>query len=356
MRRRLSLLRLCTASLVLVVGGWALLRLTPLAEWSFLPLLDFVGPWLYLPLPLLALWALLRRDRPAGLWLAAAAALFAVTWGPLLLAAGAGDPVGRAGIAETASPLASGDAPLVGLPIRMLTANLLFTNTRAAAMAEALRAQQADVIAVQELAAHQAVTLVEALRAEYPHQALYPRDGDPWGTGVFSRYAIVSQTPLEIERDTCWCQELQLDVHGRPARLLNAHPPPPSIRGRRWGSLHVPGFNFEHQVDAWDRLLARVPGEDPLLLLADLNLSDRQPAYQQFAARLADTYRAVGPGMGASYPSAIGWQGWGIGWPLPPLYRIDYVWHDVHWLPRRAWTGVLPGSDHYFVAADLELR
>ena len=88
----------------------------------------------------------------------------------------------------------------------------------------------------------------------------------------------------------------------------------------------------------------------PLLVLGDLNVSDRQPYYRWLRQRLHDADRAAGGGLDYTYPSGQ------YGRALVPLVRIDYVLHDDAWAARNAETVYLPGSDHRAVVADLVLR
>jgi endonuclease/exonuclease/phosphatase family metal-dependent hydrolase len=41
---------------------------------------------------------------------------------------------------------------------------------------------------------------------------------------------------------------------------------------------------------------------------------------------------------------------------MPPVVRIDYVWHTRHFIATRAWVGGRTGSDHLPVIAELAWR
>ena len=65
--------------------------------------------------------------------------------------------------------------------------------------AAALRAVDADLIAVQELGEPMGRDLAALLAAAYPHQVLYPDASGYLGMGVFSRYPLTAALPLAVE-------------------------------------------------------------------------------------------------------------------------------------------------------------
>ena len=100
-------------------------------------------------------------------------------------------------------------------------------------------------------------------------------------------------------------------------------------------------------------ILQRVDAlRDPLLVMGDLNTSDRQPFYRTMRRRLGDAYRAAARGFGFTYPSHIA-QRW---FYLFPVVRLDYVFFSESFAATGAWNGTLVGSDHRYVVADLVLR
>jgi endonuclease/exonuclease/phosphatase (EEP) superfamily protein YafD len=323
------------------LAAWSLARLTPVASWWPFELLDVFAAWLYLPLPVLAALVGLRRDRRAAAWLGVATLAFGWEFGPLFLPAPRSTPEG-------------------GAPLRVMTVNLLGDNTRYAEVAAALSEQQPDVIAVQELSPEMARRLRDLLLARYPHQALYPRLSSP-GIGLFSRYPIRAATAPERGEGTCACQASTLDLAGRAVTVLNVHPPRPSLIAGRLGRLPLPaGFETARQGRSLRALLGKVQAATgPLLVVGDLNTSDRQPNYRRLSGSLRDSHREAGWGFGYTFPSP------GVGpmhvpvlghVPAVPLVRIDYVWHNDRWATRAAWTAYVPGSDHRGVVADLVLR
>jgi vancomycin resistance protein VanJ len=329
---------------VLFVLTWELLRRTGVAHWWPFALSDLFGVWLYLPWPLLALLVCLRRA-----WLVVALLVLpllplAAEYGPLVLPT---------------------QAPDQGTTVRVMTANLLGTNADTAGLGAVLAGRGADVVAVQELSETQAAALAEQLREAYPYEVLYPRQ-DLLGMGVFSRYPVRTAVPPQMLSGHCYCQEIGIEVAGRLVTVLNVHTQPIPDLGftylgdiPRLGRLplvaRVPvptGFDTRAQAPSLEALMQRADAAPrPLLVVGDLNVSDRQPYYREFRQRLHDASRAAGGGLDYTYPSGQYGR-----FALVPLIRIDYVLHDDAWTARNAWTVYLPGSDHRAVVADLVLR
>jgi vancomycin resistance protein VanJ len=86
-----------------------------------------------------------------------------------------------------------------------------------------------------------------------------------------------------------------------------------------------------------------------VLLVGDLNTTDREPGYAVLAAGLRDVHRAVGLGWGHSW--GIHSEPWSSDAPIEsgvlPLLRIDYMFASPNLLPLTTRTDChVPGSDH----------
>lgn len=311
--------------------GWHSTRFTRLGSWWPFELVDVFGVWLYLPLPLLLLLTAAWRRWWAGTWLMVPLLVFGWEYGALFL------------------PQRGLDG---GIPLRVITANLLVSNDDAAAFSAALAEIRPDLIAVQELNEAMAADLADALWTAYPHQVLDPSEA-PFGMGLFSRYPLHSGPPVQVGSDICFCQEVRIDLSGRWMTMLNIHPSPPAVGYRRVGQFSLPTSFSTSEPERILRAVLERAGtiQEPLVVLGDFNISDRQPLYRLISRQLRDAHREGGSGFGYTFPNRP-FEGL-----LPfPLVRIDYVFHDASWVTRASWTGALAASDHRYVVADLLLR
>lgn len=211
-----------------------------------------------------------------------------------------------------------------------------------------LRKSGADIIGLQELGPEQGEAIADALREEFPHQALHP-SGIP-GKGLISRFALAESTLLELHpgrpdlRATVAAPEGELTV-------FVAHPPPPRF-----------GRNRARQ-DALSKtqiasIAAAATRGHPAILLTDFNRTGWQAAYRQLrGAGLIDAFGTAGRGMGFTLPtrvSHLAYRGHPLGEvPIPPILRVDYVWHTPHFRALDSWIGESAGSDHLPVLAEL---
>jgi vancomycin resistance protein VanJ len=316
-----------------VVVAWQLLRLTPATHWWWFQLVDALAVWSYLPILLLACCSLLTREWRASLPLLAPALLFWVEYGALFL------PNGRS---------------QAGTPVRVMTANLLQSNANYDSLAAALAHHQPDLVALQELGTSMAARARTGLADHYPYQALDPSDST-FGMGILSRHPMRAPPSPAMGYDSCQCQQASLEVQSRSVVVFNAHPIAPFIPTSRLGRFPMPAdFQAEGHERTVETILERASSiQQPLLLMGDFNVTERQPTYRRIRQRLRDAHYEAGWGLGLTFPARL----WRFSdFPMFPLLRIDYIFHDDSWSVNRVWTGDLAGSDHRYVVADLVLR
>jgi vancomycin resistance protein VanJ len=281
-------------------------------------------------LVLLPLAALLRR--PISIFLLLPAALaFILSYGPAFLPRSA--PV----TAQT------------GTHLRLLTYNLK-SQTDSDPALTVIQSAQADVVALQELSTAMAAHLAAKLSDVYPYQALHPQPGEPIpGQGVLSRYPLLEDDYWRIQLAH---QRVTFELDGPAVVLYNTHPVQP---------LHTNGFAHRH-AEISD-LLDRLEDETgPLLIAGDFNMSDQAADYGRLTARYQDAYRAAGWGMGFTFPATLPYFGSGRYAPsifslVPPLVRLDYVFHNAHFVTLHAEVGAdAGGSDHLPLLVNLSLQ
>ncbi|HZG65837.1 MAG TPA: endonuclease/exonuclease/phosphatase family protein [Herpetosiphonaceae bacterium] len=340
MTTRLMILRW---GIILLIGGYALAvavlqllwRTSALNIW-WVSLLNVFGLWLYVPLPFLLLLGLLVQPRAIGAALIVPLVCFGWEYAPLLL---------------TAKNSAA------GTPLRVMTWNVLYSNSDVEAIDALIREHDPDVLALQEYGFEQALTLEPILDRRYPYRASAP--GGSSGLGVWSRYPILDWWARDDRRSDCACQRMVLDINGDHVRFVNAHPRAPKFTFRHYlAGVRLPvsvlsDFRTAHQQPALDALVEEAArGDRPLILVGDLNTGDRQPNYWRLRRHLVDAYRVAGRGFGLTFPNAH--ERLGL-LRLPLLVRIDYIFQSPSITAARAFTAASPSSDHRAVVADLRV-
>lgn len=332
---RWSVVVLIAAYVGVLVVLQLLWRTSALNLW-WLSLLNVFGLWLYLPLPVLLLLSLLAQPR-ALILLVVPLLFFGWEYRPW---------------PQTATQYA-----VSGTTVRVLSWNVLFFNTNVDALDTLIRKNDPDVVALQEYGFVQARGLEAALNQRYPYQALAP--GGPSGLGVWSRYPIREWDRSADRLSRCQCQRMVLDIDGQQVRLVNAHPLAPRFTFRdELAGIRLPrqipsNFMTAHQQPQFDVLLSEAARtEQPLILVGDLNTGDRQPNYWRLRRYLSDAFREAGRGFGLTYPNVR----YGASrLHMPPLVRIDYIFHSRDITALRVWNDASYVSDHRAVIADLQV-
>lgn len=269
-------------------------------------LLETFLPWLGLTAVPLAVVAAFRRA-PVGL--AAVAALMAL-W--LFMFATTLWPKGTSG----------GD-------LRVITHNVSASNTSITKTADALLAEHADLVALEEVSGQNESIVRSAFDDRYPHAAVT-------GTvGLWSRYPITSSDPLDL--GLSWARALRAVVETDQGEIAVYVVHLASVR------VGVLGFHSD-QRNLAIRLLADKVDADPVeqvIVMGDFNGSSYDRALAPLLDQVRSAQRLAGRGFGFSWPARF------------PMARIDQIL--VRGLqPRRAWVLDRTGSDHRPVAANLD--
>ncbi len=286
-------------------------------------------------------WAL------GGLIAASIAACSRRRWGliALQLPGIAGFVIGYAPLLLPPNTPAAADA---GPVLTVATYNMIASTSNPQRVLDVVTGLDADVIGLEELGPTHAALIETSLSAAYPYQALYPKL-PVHGVGLLSRYPILSQELIPPYPDSMLYLRATLDVDGTPITVYVAHPPPP----RQFISpLTYDDSRRDAEIAILiDRYLAHDTG--PVIVLGDFNMTDQSDSYRRMDRLFDDAFRAVGWGLGFTFPDQIR-SSLRI---FPRLIRIDYVWYNTYFSARTAKVGRDSGtSDHRPVVAQLALK
>ena len=217
-------------------------------------------------------------------------------------------------------------------------------------LVEFLRRADTDLIGLQEVDEAQAAAIASELAEEYPHQILAGTGFS--GRGLLSRLPILEHEQLHLSPDR---PDLRAVVEhgGQAATILVAHPPPPRLSRQ--------GVVFDlTTIRQIERLAVTAVETAPAVLLGDFNMTTGNPIYAWLESLgLVDAFLQAGVGRGVTFPVRLGKTrrvNHRLSWlPLPPMARIDYIWHSGNLTSLAAWVGTGAGSDHLPVFARLSL-
>jgi endonuclease/exonuclease/phosphatase (EEP) superfamily protein YafD len=244
--------------------------------------------------------------------------------------------------------------------IRVLTHNVWGNNHDLRRMEDWIRQSNADLVLLQEISPAYAADSLPNLLDIYPYQFSQP-DSSRWGGNItLSRFPIVSREYIDLQTpNTPYPQRIVIDVNGQKLTIYNVHLAFP--RGRvRLPSVATNfyltvffGFDDKIRNKQIDGLLQQLEKEPyPYIVGGDFNTSDQSATYGKLAQRLRDSFRERGIGMGGSWPVSTAR---GLPAFIPPIIRIDYLWHSDGLRAVEAYQGAPTGSDHLPLFATLEL-
>jgi endonuclease/exonuclease/phosphatase (EEP) superfamily protein YafD len=325
-----------TGAYALALAAYVVLRLAAGDRWWWLAFLNNFAPWYFAPLLALLPLALLLRDRASAARLTLLLAVGALWFGPLWIP----DSVGSAAAAPD-------DAPL-----EVITFNILYDNARLDDVAAWLRTSQADIVLLQEVVPASAAYLLDALGDVYAYDDRALR-----GTTQLTLSRLPIESAEDVNLGQWWVRRLVVDDGGQRVAVYNVHLPMPVRDRRRLPSVTLPRmvaqsaaldmalrYDETGRNDRLRALLDTLAAEPlPFIAAGDFNTSDNAVIYGEARAALGDSFREAGWGPGVTWPAERGDDNMP---PLPPLVRIDYVWHSAAFRALSAHTGPMLGSDH----------
>jgi vancomycin resistance protein VanJ len=242
--------------------------------------------------------------------------------------------------------LVSAPTSNAGSDIRLMTWNVLAEDS-ATRTVEAVLDSGAGLVALQELQPDAAAALEanSAVTAGFPNRALEP-ESTVLGLGLLSAFPIHEHS---VSSDPPFLRAVVAIDPARPTIVYVIHPLPARISmlarfptsldtTRRDADIAV----IRGQIDA-DLAAGR-----EVLVMGDLNTTEREPAYHDMAAGLQDAHDVAGLGPGLTWrPESLGFLPFG-------LLRIDYIFVSSQYAVFAAGVECYPGSDHCSVHASID--
>lgn len=237
-------------------------------------------------------------------------------------------------------------APVAADTFNLITYNMLGHNDDVSDAVDWLLAEAPDVVVLQETGEGYDRRLA-GLYAGYAYEAHI--EGN---VRIFSRYAMVAQDILVVEdHPGHLILRVVLDVDGQQLAVYATHFVLPFYLADDlamlsvWDMLgFVLGYDETRRNQQIRNTLARLRDEPlPHIIAGDFNMSDASLIYHELDTQLIDAFRYAGAGAGRTWPVA---EAVGLPRVIPPLLRIDYVWHSDALRAVSARVGAPLSSDH----------
>ncbi len=287
----------------------------------FLPvrLLNYFMPWLLIGLIPGLIVAYLARRRRLLIALSVPTVFVVFTYAPLFLPR-------------------LGSAPSAGLPIKVMSYNVMNRNQNVATMAEVIKRERPDILMLQEIQPQETQTLLYMLRNLYPGSTPNLLYAAGLGQAIISRYTLNTVSVSTVKRNWRF-QKVSIDTPNGIISVWNVHP-------------HAPLMGFVRHIKEISLLIDDlIKAKGPLIMGGDFNTNEQSQHYQGISQYLNNAHWEAGWGFGFTYPTRARRLGM-----IAPLVRIDHIFYSDHFYAHSARTLTTSGgSDHLPVIAELSL-
>lgn len=218
--------------------------------------------------------------------------------------------------------------------IGILTANVLATNRKAAALIDLIRTHRPDMVVTLE-SDRWWQSQLDALETDYPYAIKYPLD-NLYGMHVYSTLPILeSRIEFLVEPEVPSIHTLVQLPSGQPVRIHCLHPSPPSPTENEASS----------ERDAELLVVAKsvADSKKPVIVTGDLN----DVAWSETTRLFRKISGLLDPRVGRGMFNTFHADYWFIRWPLDHLFNSDHFrLSKIRRLPRF-------GSDHFALFTEL---
>jgi len=234
-----------------------------------------------------------------------------------------------------------------GVVIKVMTFNIWYENNQTDVIEKYIVSINPDLVLIQEITNQYANEGIKALQTAYPYQV---HESFRTGDLILSKFPIVEQGDFALGRDMAFDhQRVVIDVSGQKIAVYNIHLPYPllgtsRIHTRFWYLNAASGWNDKPRNQQAAELLDKLDGEQLRYIVGgDFNSSSQSATYDMLAAVMRDSWREAGWGLGATWPNA---RVAGLPSFMPPVIKIDYLWHSYGIATLEAHVGPPLTSDH----------
>lgn len=223
-----------------------------------------------------------------------------------------------------------------GVPLRVVSANVLSQNRTPEKVLEFIRAADADLVVLVDAKLQRWNSILAGLGALYPYQSPQAwRERPP--VVLFSRHPILDEQVVRPPGGQRPYLVAEVALGGTTLVVAGVHPSSPSPTEA--GDTRHRNRELDH--------IAEVAGEAerPVIVAGDFNTTPWSPRFQDLLAAAGLRNAAEGQGYIGTYPTAF--------WPA--LIPIDHVLLKGPLVATAVRRGPSIGSDHYPIVADLRL-
>ncbi|MBI1258401.1 MAG: hypothetical protein GC204_13100 [Chloroflexi bacterium] len=251
--------------------------------------------------------------------------------------------------------------PASATMLKVVSLNVYADNPNMSRIETWLNQQKADVVVTVELPPVWD-TAISALAQTYPYQVVHTDWTRYWGSTILTAHPVVSEEAFTLIPGNIPQQRIVIDVGGQKVAVYAIHldlplgtKNVPALRTRNIFIEMFTHYDASSRNKAIHALIERLKNEPlPYIVAGDFNTSDQSLIYNDLAAVAGDSFREAGSGLGTSWPVLNATVN--LPFFVPPLMRLDYIWHSRQFQAVSASEGPYLGSDHLPMLATLALQ
>ena len=228
--------------------------------------------------------------------------------------------------------------------MKVLSYNLYFRNTEYKTTIKWLLAQDADILALQEVTPRWGQELQTALSSRYPYAKVLPLKGTH-GLAFFSKFPIQQDGIENNAYHLPIAQRIVVATNAGDFTFMNAHTASPA--GAVEGSWHKLPITLERnarlRAQQWDQL--RLHEGERTIIMGDLNTHRWERLYHHMRVHYQEAHAAAGSGFGLTFPNTH---------KLPyPVFRLDHILLRGPMTVEAAEVHYSGNSDHFPISATI---
>ncbi|MCO8122206.1 endonuclease/exonuclease/phosphatase family protein [Stieleria sp. TO1_6] len=240
-------------------------------------------------------------------------------------------------MAPQLSPPSSPGEATEASPLRLMTINVLTSNSDHDRIAAHIVELDADVVAVIELSSSLQIALEQRIGDRYPYSLLRPQDLGNFGMGLYSKSPLASARVFQLNESI---DSIEATCQG--VRVIATHPLPP-MGSRQFLSRNEHLRQLAQRVADYQTDQRKIP----TVVMGDLNLTPWSPIFAEFERRSGLIRARRGLGIQPTW--------YARGGAFPFGLALDHVLIDPSMHCRWYQVGSDVGSDHRSVTVDLSL-
>lgn len=238
--------------------------------------------------------------------------------------------------------------PGVGTELGVMTWNLELGGDAGERALEALRKTDAGLVGLQELqpAAAAAIQADADMSERWPNRVLAP-EGGSLGIGLLSTYPILES---QTSADPPMIRAVVAPEVGDPFVVFVIHPLPADFGTIAGIPVSIETTERDTEISYLRSLIDQdLDAGRSVIVMGDINTTEREPAYADLSAGLIDAHRDAGLGPGLTWrPDDLAFLPFG-------LLRIDYVFASPPFVIWSTFTDCSLRSDHCRLEATIFL-